>query len=341
MAPYPNPEQCKVLPEAAVQFYDPNSRFEGNHAVLVDTMLRRPPARNLRGWDLVMAELQLAGIETSTRHEVAEQADMTEAEASRISEVVVHESSEIVERALSRVAKLRHLIGGGEDHNIVVSSAILSATSHRHDRRISGGAYYNHPKVVAKIIEAAWRLHMSQFPEQDLQLKQSLGLLHDAWENMFQKKSVSFLGDERVLVTPFSYGQLLGRIGVSIADIGHAVAGLQRVTKQPDVTGVPQDYVGYIENRAWKEISAAAKLADIHHNFTLDRKPVQVDAEKAKRLAAKHNLYRGAPLQIRSSVNTDNLDVALFLGGIGYVTQQKLDDTPSILDTLNRQDLEL
>ena len=46
-----------ILPGGVVSFYEPNGLSGCDEPRLVDTILSRPPARGLDGWDLVMAEL--------------------------------------------------------------------------------------------------------------------------------------------------------------------------------------------------------------------------------------------------------------------------------------------
>ena len=54
-----------ILPGEAVSFYEPNGLSGCDEPRLVDTILSRPPARGLDGWDLVMAELRSAGFDNS------------------------------------------------------------------------------------------------------------------------------------------------------------------------------------------------------------------------------------------------------------------------------------
>lgn len=333
--------KMKLLPQEVVDFYDPNAVFEGSQGRLVDVMLHRPPARGLEGWSLVLAELQSSGASESTWLAVAQQADMSEEKATQVNEWVVAQAETTTRQALGRVAGLRHVMGG-ETHDVVLAAAVLSANSHRHDSdRLSGGPYYNHPKAVAKIIEIAWTHHLDDRPGLDLQLKQSLGLLHDAWENMFSKSALSFMADERMLVTPFSYGHMLGKLGVSTAEAWQGTCDLRRVTKQPDVTGAPQDYAIYIHGGGWQENAATAKIADIHHNSVIDRKPLVLNAEKSRKIHAKYNQYWDSYSHILSVVETeaDFFRVGLMLERLKLVTKEELSNTPSVLDQIGVSDL--
>ena len=332
-----------ALPEDVAGFYDPNATFH-SQSHLIDALLRRPAAYGLKKWDLVLAELQSVGTDSHTLQEVAAQANMTESAVSRTDELVRLHADALAKEVLARIAKLNNPIRGGLDRDVVLASAIVSANSHRHDKpRLSGGPYYNHPKAVAKIISIAWHHHADTSNELDLQLKQSLGLLHDAWENMFAKKPRSFMHDEeRILITPFSYAHLLGRLGVSEATAHDAMVDLRRVTKQPDVVGTGQDYENYIYRSPWQENAATAKIADIHHNFELDRKPTIFDQKKSGRNSAKRIQYREAPFHIRHSLNTGKRDVSLMLGYIGYIKNDDLTRMyDPVLDAFTNKELEI
>lgn len=340
-----HPEKTSILlPSEALDFYDPNSTLRSNQRSLIDALLSRPPARdNLKGWDLVLAELQSANITHPTLLEVASQADLAESNVNQIKQLLSDRADDLVDKALSKTTELSAVIGGGKDQDVTLASATLSASSHRHDKpRLSGGPYFNHPRAVAKIIDIAWRFHApEQKDELDLQLKLSLGLLHDTWENMFKKKSVSFLDGERELVTPFLYAHLLGKLGVEQARAEAAAAGLRRVTKQPDAYGHPQDYETYILKDTWDEDAATAKIADIHHNLRLNEKPVNSNPEKSRNNHKKRVQYYEAPDLIRHSLNTDSVPVSLMLSYIKHITNAALYENHNPVLNLDSTDLEL
>ena len=148
--------------------------------------------------------------------------------------------------------------------------------------------------------------------------------------------------EERILITPFSYAHLLGRLGVSEATAHDAMVDLRRVTKQPDVVGTGQDYENYIYRSPWQENAATAKIADIHHNFELDRKPTIFDQKKSGRNSAKRIQYREAPFHIRHSLNTGKRDVSLMLGYIGYIKNDDLTRMyDPVLDAFTNKELEI
>ena len=338
------PPHDSVLPRAAIDFYDPDAAFRSDQTHLVDAILARPPAHGLDGWGLVLAELQSAGTDEYTLQEVAAQADMSESAISHTDEFIRTRADALAKKVLAHAANIKKSVKDSSNHEIVLASAILSASSHRHDKpRLSGGPYYNHPKAVAKIISIAWHYHADSSNQLDLQLKQSLGLLHDAWENMFTKQPRSFMHDEgRALITPFSYAHLLDKLGVSKTYAHEAMIDLGRVTKQPNVVGTGQDYDNYIYRDPWQENAATAKIADIHHNLELDKKPTVFDQEKSGKNSAKHIQYREAPFHIRHSLNTDKLDVGLMLGYIGCITNSDLARMHDpVLDAFTNKELEI
>ena len=327
-----------ILPGEAVSFYEPNGLSGCDEPRLVDTILSRPPARGLDGWDLVMAELRSAGFDNSVLTSVASQANVSESSIDMVDDMLARDADSLTRAVKNKMGSL----GMKMDRDVVLASAVMSASSHRHDRkRQSGGSYYLHPMAVAKIIGIAWSRHMDG-DEIDLQMKQSLGLLHDSWENMFSKSAVSFMyNPDRPLITPFSYSLVLGRLGVSEVLLDQAKRDLLQVTKQPSVSGEPQDYELYINRMAWTENAATAKIADIHHNYRLDPKPVTFDKSVSVSNSAKRVLYSDAPSYIKHSLN-GGLRTGLMLGYIERVTHEmlRLQKDP-VLDYYYATDLEI
>ena len=326
-----------VLPGEAISFYDPNNLSVNAESGLIDTVLSRPPAYGLSGWDLVLAELRSAGFDDGILTSVASQADIGESSIGMVDDVLTRDANLLTRAVKNKMGSL----GMKMDRDVVLASAVMSASSHRHDRkRQSGGSYYLHPMAVAKIIGIAWSRHMNG-DEIDLQMKQSLGLLHDSWENMFSKSAVSFMyNPDRPLITPFSYSLVLGRLGVSEVLLDQAKRDLLQVTKQPSVSGKPQDYELYIDRMAWTENAATAKIADIHHNYRLDPKPVAFDKSVSVSNSAKRVLYSDAPSYIKHSLN-GGLRTGLMLGYIERVTHEmlRLQKDP-VLDYYRATDLE-
>ncbi len=157
---------------------------------------------------------------------------------------------------------------------ILVRSMMLSAVTHRGQKRLSGNDYYGHPRDGAIMLGMAARMSRRVIgPEQSVYLRrlQSLELFHDGIEKHLKKNGGSFLSSEGIVLTPLTHYILLEACGLSPAEAMDDATSLLGLTNTvgPDGKGA---YDPYIHEIVGYPREKTVKKADVDNNLNIDPK---------------------------------------------------------------------
>lgn len=184
---------------------------------------------------------------------------------------------------------IRELAAAEDSEQIVIFGAMASAISHREQMRRSGGQYADHPWESTLIAELA---ETEAFPPGPSQQNYLIGRIlryviysHDELEDDMSsnelRRNATFLGENKVHMTPLVHYQLLQERGCSEEVADYAADGLLRLTKTVGKSGRLgwRDYIRELASvapvapRGFEGTVTLAKLSEMHHNSQVDKDP--------------------------------------------------------------------
>lgn len=349
-----------VIGETFQTFYDPNGYHTGllkpfgkqrllsyldeKRAPGVTLSLPDGERRLVQGRELLAVELAHSMLIAHGNFEQAEWLGLSDSrliEATQIAEFgaksVVRGVVMATDLLLQRNASLRARSNQRDPMHLLTANGVLSAVSHRGEKRLSGQDYFYHTVASAAIGGIAARKSGLVFtPASTLTLRrlQSDLLGHDGWENSMDSKGPnrgrSFLASPRVVPSPLVHYRLRRALGLSVSDSFEDASTIFLITKTvgPERQG-RMDYERYKRRMYGHPMAEVAKECDIHDNLRIDPKRVEpIDADHAKtrkktlQLKSAQNNYRSSfkdlERDVAKNANDETLrQIAQFVRRVG------------------------
>lgn len=319
-----------VIGESFKSFYDPNGYHTGplkpfgkqrllgylDEKRASGAMLATPDGSALiRGRDLVAVELAHSMLIADDNFEQAEWLGLSESrliEAVQIADfgaaAVVKGVRIATDLLMDRNPSLRARSEERDPWRLLTTNGVLSAVSHRGEKRLSGQDYFYHTIASAAIAGIAARKSGVKFTmDRNLVQRRLQANLegHDGWENSMESKGenrgASFLASPRVVPSPLVHYNLRRSLGLSVADSFEDASTIFMITKTvgPEKRG-RMDYDKYRRRMHGHPMTEVSKMCDIHDNLKIDPKRVEpVDADHAE--------IRKKTLRLKSTQNNYHL----------------------------------
>lgn len=299
-----------IIPQEVWSFYDPNNSLalsnnpEGALLSWLDSKREQPITLPHIGRVATrqLIAMELAHIGVITPENAKQNADWLEQSTSAAEkgvEAATAYASDVSRLCRDAIKNIRREVRLTNASDIVLAGAILSANTHRGEKRISGHPYDTHPTAVALLLQTAARLHLRNSERE--QIETFDGLLHDGFEHALDKKGGSFLATPRLLVSPLVIATALQDLGVSGEIAWNSARDNLALTKFVGPDG-GMNWDRYIVRFDSRPTAIAKKIADLRHNRDLDPKiaPIE-DPLGAQKVASLRNRYREAQLYLASA----------------------------------------